>query len=162
MMDKGGTLKMVKAKLKGDRYQIKKDNQLFLKQYPGSYKFAGVDVDFVHADRGFVLKPEFQAAIQELDEQYGIKDYIQLKEAIDSGMIKKSDIEIPLFFTIPIDSMITYGSDVPPESLLAEVDDLYFVGKMAELNTFIKWMPYIIILAIIIIVGALAYKITTG
>jgi hypothetical protein len=162
MIDKNGTLHMKKAKLKGDMYEIKKNNYLFYKRYPGSYKFAGVDVDFVHADRGFVLKPELQAAIQELKEIYDINNYIELKKAIDDGKLHATDVEVPLFFTVPLDTLEEYGTEIPPTSIAAQVDDMYFTEKTGELNSFMKWMPYIIIILILIIGGALGYKIISG
>lgn len=160
-IDKGGNVKFKSAKLKGDVYEIKKDNYLFYKKYPGSYRYAGVDVDFVHADRGFVLKPEFQAAIAELKEQYDINTYNELKEAIEEGIIQKESIEVPLFFSVPFDELIEYGAEIPPTSIMAQVDDMYFVGKSADLAGFLKWMPYIVIFMMIAIGGALAYKIMT-
>jgi hypothetical protein len=159
MLDRTGQIKLKKADIRNGMYYFGDNPMRFAKQYQGSYKLGGVDVDFVHMDLGFVLKPEFQAAIKELEEQYGIKSYIDLNEAIISGKIKKEDIEVPLFFTVPLEALSEYGAEVPPASITGEVDDLMQSQKMDPMAGFGKYLPWMLMFAILIIAFALAWKI---
>lgn len=159
VIDKTGNVKLMAADLRNSMYYFGDNPMRFIKQYPGSYRLGGVEFDIVHMDRGFVMKPEFQAAVAELYEQYGIEDYNQLKQALADGTITKSEIEIPLFFTVPLQEMERYGALVPPASITGEVDDLIQSMKKEEFQTLAKYLPWFLMFAVIIIAAALAVKI---
>lgn len=159
MLDRTGQIKLKKADIRNGMYYFGDNPMRFVKLYQGSYKLGGVDVDLVHMDNGFVLKPEFQAGIRELEEQYDIKSYIELKKALHEGRIKAEDIEIPLFFTVPLEALTEYGAEVPPASITGEVDDLMQSQKMDPMAGFGKYLPWMLMFAIMIIAFALAWKI---
>lgn len=161
MIDKSGQLKLKKADIRNGMYHFGDSPMKFIKQYQGSFKLSGVDADIVHMDLGFVVRPEFQAAIQELEQEYGITTYKELEDAINSGRIKRTDIDVPLFFTLPVDDLITYAAAVPPSSIQGEVEDLIEMRKMDPTGSFGKWIPWILMIVIVMIGGALAYKIVS-
>jgi hypothetical protein len=162
MIDKTGQLKLKKADIRNGMYFFGDNPMRFVKQYHGSYKLAGVDTDIVHMDLGFVLKPEFQAAIKELEEEYDIKDYKELQEAVDAGRIKKNELDIPLFFTLPVDDMIDYAAEVPPASITGEVSDLIEMQKLDPSGAFGKWIPWVVLAIIALMGGAIAYQIVVS
>lgn len=159
MVDKAGQLKLMSADIRNSMYYLKSKPMRFIKQYPGSYRLGGVDIDIVHADRGFVLKPEFQAAIAELKEKYDIDTYLELRKALIEGRIKEEFIDVPLFFKVPLDEIANYAATVPPSSIQGEIDDLFSTRLMDPMGGFGKYLPLIIILCIVVIVAAVAVKI---
>ena len=71
----------------------------------------------------------------------------------------KSDVLAPYFSSCPLDELIGYGADVPPASIQGEVDDAVHSQKNPELVSAIgQLIPYAIFIGIILICGALAYK----
>jgi hypothetical protein len=159
MVDKAGQLKLMSADIRNGMYYLKSKPMRFIKQYPGSYRLGGVDIDIVHADRGFVLKPEFQAAIAELKEKYDIDTYLELRKALIEGRIKEEFIDVPLFFKVPLDEIANYAATVPPSSIQGEIDDLFSTRLMDPMGGFGKYLPLIVILCIVVIVAAVAVKI---
>lgn len=160
-IDRSGDIKMMAAELRNGLYIINGKPMRFLKQYASSYRLAGVNVDFVHMDVGFVMKPEFQAGVAELEEKYNIKSYKDLRKALATKVITRDQLELPLFFTIPIQNLVTYAANVPPTSIQAEIDELFESQKLADLQGLGKYLPWIIILAILMLAAAVAIKIAS-
>lgn len=159
MLDRTGQIKLKKSDIRNGMYYFNDNPMRFVKQYQGSYKLSGVDVDFVHMDLGFVTNPIFQAAISELKETYDINDYLELKNAIEQGRITQKELDVPLFFKVPLDNIVEYAAEVPPASITGEVDDLMQSQKMDPMAGFGKYLPWIMMFAILIIAFALAYTI---
>lgn len=162
MIDRSGDIRLVPADMRNGMYNVKKKNWHFVKQYPGTARLYGVSFDLVHMDRGFVQDPYVNAALAELNEKYGIKNYEDLEWALDNNIITEEDIRVPMFFKIPLDEVIDYAADVPPASIAGEVDDMFQAQKTAEINQLKALMPWIVIALMLIIGGALAYAIVAS
>jgi hypothetical protein len=161
MIDKTGQIKFSVADIRNGMYFFGNNPMRFIKQYSGAYRIGGVDVDLVHIDRGFVMKPEFQAAIVELKEKYGVHTYIELRDKMNAGEIEEKDLLVPLFFKVPLDEMVKYGAEVPPSSITGEVDDLIQAQKTDAMAGLGKYIPWILMFAIVLIAGAIAAKIVS-
>jgi hypothetical protein len=159
MIDRTRQIVLKGADIRNGMYYFNDKPWRFVKQYPGAFFLGkGVMFDLVHIDLAFVQDPYMNAAVLELEEQYGITNYLELQEAIRAEIIDRDDeILVPFFFRIPFDALLNYGAVVPPADITGEVEDLVEDRKSPEFATFKKLMPWVIMLAIVMIVGALAY-----
>ncbi len=176
--------------LRNGMFFYKKQPMYFVKKYPGIFYFAGVPFDICNIDLGFVQHPIYNNFVHEL-RQLGYKDWRAIDTALEfntinpedtdtltelgfatyeeakaalnpAGLTRKSAILAPYFSSCCLDELIGYGADVPPASIAGEVDDVVQSQKNPELATLAQYFPYVIIFAIVIIVGALGYNIVTG
>lgn len=159
MIDRTRQIHLKGAEIRNGMYYFKDRPWRFVKQYPGAFFIGkGVMFDLVHIDLAFVQDPYMNAAVLELEEQYNITNYLELQQAIADGIIDKDDeILVPFFFRVPFDALLNYGAVVPPADITGEVEDLVEDRKSPEFATFKKLIPWVVILAIIIMVAALAY-----
>jgi len=164
MVDRTRQVRLQKADIRNGMYYFAGKPWRFVKQYPGSFWIGkGIPMEFVHIDQAFVQDPYMNAAVEELNEQYGITNYLELQNAIEQGIIDKDDeILVPLFFRIPFDSLLTYGAVVPPADITGEVEDLVEDRKTPEMATLKKLLPWALFFVMIVMGGALAYAIITG
>lgn len=163
LVDRTRQVKLSGADLRNGMYYFNNKPWRFVKQYPGTFWFGkGVPFELVHVDLGFVQDPYMNAAVEELREKYGIENYLELQDAIDRGEIdKEEEILVPLFFRVPMDSLITYGAVVPPSDITGEVEDLV-EDRKGEMATFKKLIPYALFFVMVVVGGALAYAMITS
>jgi hypothetical protein len=97
---------------------------------------------------------------QEMVEALGYKTLEEAYAKLNPlHLTPKSDILAPYFSSCPLDELIGYGADVPPASIQGEVDDAVHSQKNPEMSSTLKQMlPWAIFLAIVLVAGALAYK----
>ncbi len=164
MMDRTRQIVLKGADIRNGMYYFKDKPWRFVKQYPGAFFLGkGVMFDLVHIDLGFVQDPYMNAAVLELEEQYGITNYLELQQAVAEGIIDRDDeILVPFFFRVPFDALLNYGAVVPPADITGEVEDLVEDRKNSELATLKKLLPWVIMFLMIVVGGAVAYAIVSG
>jgi len=169
VVDRTRQVKLMGADIRNGMYYFNNKPWRFVKQYPGTFWIGkGVPFELVHADLGFVQDPYMNAAVEELQETYDIENYKELQTSIETGespngtpIHEDDEILVPLFFKVPMDSLITYGAVVPPADITGEVEDLV-EDRKGEMATFKKLIPYALFFVMICIGGAIAYAIITG
>jgi len=162
-VDRTRQIKLMRADIRNGMYYFSNKPWRFVKQYPGTFWIGkGTPIEFVHIDLGFVQDPYMNAAVEELREKYGIENYLELQDAVDNGAIDpNNELVIPLTFTIPIDSLLTYGAVVPPADITGEVEDLV-EDRKGELGMLKKLLPYALFFVMIVMGGAIAFAIVTS
>ncbi len=190
VMDKTRTIRIKGGfSLRNGMYHNKERNLYFVKKYPGVYNLSGVPIDFCQIDMGFVQHPEYNKFIAELKrmgypswkeietalefntipkddtdtiEQLGFKNYDEAQKKLNpEKLTKKSEILAPYFASCPLDELIGYGADVPPASIAGEIDDVVLSQKSPQMSTLMNMMPYAIVIVVLLVGGALAYKIVS-
>jgi hypothetical protein len=159
--DKNMELKVRKADIRYGTHYFKKEPMGFIKEYKGRYILGGVKTDIVHVDEKLISAPEFQDALYDLQERYGISTYEDLKTALDEGRIQEEFLEVPLYFKMPLDEIANYCSGVPPDGIQGEIDELTASQNGAMVSEVMRMLPLIVVICICIIVGAVAIKILT-
>jgi hypothetical protein len=160
-LDRNSDMKVKKANIKDDTYYFKKNPMYMIKEYKGNYVLGGVKTDIIHLDEKIVSTHEFQNALYELQEKYDITTYDDLRRALEEGRIQEEYLEVPLFFKMSLDEVSNYACAVPPDGIQGEIDDLSASRNNSTLNDTLKLLPFIVIICICIIVGAVAIKILT-
>lgn len=160
-IDRTGEVRFTVGDIRNGMYFYKDKPMHFVKQYTGSLRLYGVPFDIMHIDRGFVIDPEVNAAIAELEEM-GIYNYDDLEYALDNGYITEEDIRVPLFFKVPVDQILEYAAEVPPASIAGQVDDMVQSQKTGEIQKFKEIIIWVAIIIMVIVGGAVAYAIVAG
>lgn len=160
-VDRENEIKLRKANIKNGTYYFKKEPMGFVKQYKGQYILGGIRTDIIHVDEKLISTDEFQNALYDLQERYGITTYEELKSALEDGRISEEFLEVPLYFQMPLDEISNYCSGVPPDGIQGEIDEKTASMNMQLMNETMKYLPYVVIICICIIVGAVAIKILT-
>lgn len=167
-VDRTRQCKLMIADIRNGMYYFSNKPWRFVKQYPGTFWFGkGVPLEIVHVDQGFVQDPYMNAAVEELHEVYGIDNYKELEISLENGesptgtaIDAKDEVVIPLFFTVPIDSLVRYGAVVPPADITGEVEDLV-EDRKGEMAAFKKLIPYALFFVMVAMGGALAFVMIT-
>lgn len=159
--DKNMELKIRKADIRNGTYHFKKEPMGFIKEYKGRYVLGGVKTDIVHVDEKLISSNEFQNALYDLQEKYGITTYEELQRALYDGRISEEFLEVPLYFQMPLDEISNYCSGVPPDGIQGEIDELTASQNSAMVSEVMRMLPLIVVICICIIVGAVAIKILT-
>jgi hypothetical protein len=98
--------------------------------------------------------------VEEIMTREGYKNYEDAKEAINPASITVEHDLVKQFFTaIPLSEMLGYGTEVPSEDILGEVDDVYEARKpsMQMKREIERIIPVCTIMFVAVVVVVLLY-----
>ncbi|MDD2578399.1 MAG: hypothetical protein PHP96_03420 [Candidatus Dojkabacteria bacterium] len=97
----------------------------------------------------FSMMPEDDLRVKEIMERIGAKTYAEASKRINPANLNiKSKILQPFFSSITLQEIVGYGSDIPSENIMGEVDDIYEANKPsnAAFKKIKEMLPWCIIL----------------
>ena len=174
ILDKRGVITFVNKTLKNQTYQKKGEADKWIKDYHGTYRVAGCSTEIAHADNAFIKSAIAAGVFGELEER-GYHDIDDVMTDVRTGKFDKLSwvnesgervpgLIMPLLFIVPWEKVEQFGKQkIPPAALEGLVHEMAFEyrQKPSDASPLIS-KDMVIILAVLIIVGALAYVMITG
>ena len=105
------------------------------------------------------MKPD-DPRVEDIILREGYKSYDEAKKAINPSEITTEHSLVKQFFTaIPLSEMMGYGTEVPSEDILGEVDDVYEARKPSMLakRQIEKILPICAAMFIVAVIGVVVY-----
>ena len=108
----------------------------------------------------FSQMKETDHRVLDIIKREGYDNYEQAKKAINPGGLTTEHEIVKQFFTaIPLAEMLGYGTEVPSEDILGEVDDVYEARKpsMQMKRQIEKIIPICAAVFVVAVIGVIAY-----
>ena len=119
------------------------------------------NMDAVEKALSFSQMDEDDHRVKEIISREGYTSYKDAKKHINpGGLTVEHDIVKQFFTSIPLSEMLGYGTEVPSEDILGEVDDIYEARKpsMAVRRELERMLPIIVIIFALGVATVLLYK----